>query len=402
MFIRISLVCATFLALFVVAALFSTAAPTTAQDTSPVPTPTPLPTLPITESELAELCDSAQIYVLEADVSRPEPSQPRTVTLAWWDYLVYDLLIYDLEEPPAVSYRIQRQSADAGVDAGWQTLATVTGATSWVGEAELGSWVYRVAVVEINVRGASRECKPDWAEVNVDVLSADDLIEAELQYFCDEVEIYGLYASVSHSTNWPDETLTLRWNDTLQALRNPDYHPESLTIHHRIEQATAPVTDNTEWQLVAEVIDETTWTGSAEPGTWVYRVAVVKIQDSGVEVECDPKWEFADVRILTEAERAKLERQRSILITESVRCATDDLTSNLRSPARSVVSEYVEERIGVIFAELDNSGDEASSLGALVYWTILMCSDERPNFFGFNLGQSWAMLLLFDDFDDFF
>ena len=397
MFIRISLVCATFLALFVVAALFSTAAPTTAQDTSPVPTPTPLPTLPVTESALAELCDSAHIYVLEADVSRPEPSQPRTVTLAWWDDLVYYL-----EEPSAVSYRIQRQRANAGVDADWQTLATVTGATSWVGEAELGSWVYRVAVVEIDVLGVSRECKPNWAEVSVDVLSADDLIEAELQYFCDEVDIFALYASVSRSTNWPDETLTLIWNDPLQALRHPDYHPEALTTHYRIEQATAPVADNTEWQLVAEVIGESTWTGPAEPGTWVYRVAVVKMQDSGVVVECDPKWELVDVRILTEAERAKLERQRSILTAESVRCATDDLTSNLRSAARSVVSEYVEERIGVIFAELDNSGDEASSLGTLVYWTILLCSDERPNFFGFNLGQSWVMLLLFDDFDDFF
>ena len=299
-----------------------------------------------------------------------------------------------------MSFQVERRNADTAENGDWQALATVVNDYSWTGNAEPGSWIYRVATVEIQANGNSQRCKPGWVHVSIDVLTADELVRAALLQSCLEAEVYDLRATVAVASNWPDKTLTLQWNAGLYFNDVSDQLPRSDVIHYRVERTGAPDRDNSHWQTVAEVANERTWTGPANPGRWIYRVAVVKVESGGVAVDCEPRWATTEVRILTDAERARLEQQRSILMKESVRCATDDLTNNLRSSARAVVGEYVEERLGEIFAEMDDNGDETSTFHALVYWTILLCSDDRPSFFGFSPGLSWAMLLLFDDYSN--
>ena len=388
MIIRASIAGGALLMLTAIAMFLSSTATTMAQEPTPAAAP----------SVQAESCDVAYLHYLDARVSWPNSDQPRTVTLEWWDELRYYL-----EEPYDASYRIERRNAESNGSADWETLETVTNTNSWKGPVELGTWIYRVAIVSVEVDDVSWECRPQWAEVSVNVLTEEELIEAELELFCNHAYIWELYATVADSTNWPDETLTLEWHDELMYFvmyhggSDDRFYVELEAIHYRIEKTAAPADDNAVWQTVAEVLDEGTWTGSAEPGKWVYRVGVVKIEGNGVTRECKPLWAETKVTILTEEERAEQERQREVLIAESVRCATNELTDNLNRSAMEAVGAYVEERIDEIVGGFDSYGDSATHFRQLVVLTVLLCSDEGPGSY-YGYGGSWAMVLLLDDY----
>ena len=364
-------------------------------------------------------CDAIHIYNVNARVSHPETA--RTVTLEWSDDAGYHI-----EGEYEVTYQIERRANEAD-SADWETLGTVAGVQHWTGDAGLGAWVYRVGMVSLQVDDEVFDCSPQWAAVEVSVLTRDELIEAELDQFCDAAEVYGLEARATDPGDGSDRMLILEWHDELIRLLLPLPHSDDLQyyvvleeIHYRVERTTAPGGEDSTWEVLGEVVrtieplapgplnlfanltEPAEWTGPLQPGEWVYRIGMVEVKGSGVARECgNPRWAELHATVLTEAERAELKARRAVLVAQAVRCATDSLTGNMDAAAREVVGIFIEEQINEITAGFDEQyHDEAARFRELVTLTILLCSDEPPG--GRHAeGVSWAMILLLD-YDDYY
>ena len=257
------------------------------------------------------------------------------------------------------------------------------------------------------------------------MLARDELIEVELDQFCDAAEVYALEARAPGPGDGSDRMLVLEWNDELTQLVLPfnaelQHYVDLEEIHYRVERTAAPVGEGSTWHvlgktvrtieplvpgalnLFANLAGPAEWTGPLQPGEWVYRVGMVEIKGSGVTRECgNPHWAELHITVLTEAERAELKARRGVLAAQAVRCATDSLTGNMDAAARQVVGIFVEEQINEIIAGFDEQHpDETARFRELVTLTILLCSDEGP---GGRHGEgiSWAMVLLLD-YDDYY
>ena len=382
--------------------------------------PSPRPTHgALTAQETPQYCNVALVNHVDVQVSHP--GTERTVTLVWWDEIEYFI-----EGEYTAVYQIERRPTEAS-DTDWEMLGTVAGIQYWTGDARLGEWMYRVGVVSLRMDNEVLDCSPQWTEVNVSVLTQDELIEVELGQFCDAAEVYALKARATDPGDGSDRMLILEWNDELVQLVLPLPHNDDLQyyvdleeIHYRVERTTAPGGEGATWEVLGEVVrtieslvpgvlnlfanlsEPTEWTGPLQPGEWVYRVAMVEVKGSGVMRECgNPYWAEIEITVLTEAERAELKARRAVLVAQAVRCATDSLAGNMDAAASEVVGIFVEEQINEIIAGFDEQHyNETARFRELVTLTILLCSDEGPG--GRHAeGVSWAMILLLD-YDDYY
>ena len=371
----------------------------------------------LTAQETPQYCNIA--LVNDVDVQVSHPGTERTVTLVWWDEIEYFI-----EGEYTAVYQIERRPTEAS-DTDWEMLGTVAGIQYWTGDARLGEWMYRVGVVSLRMDNEVLDCSPQWTEVNVSVLTQDELIEVELGQFCDAAEVYALDARATDLGDGSGRMLTLEWRDELMYLLSPshneyDYYVDLEEVHYRVERTTAPGGEGATWHVLGKTVrtigalapeplnllinlsEPVEWTGPLQPGEWVYRVAMVEIKGSGVTRECgNPRWTEIEITVLTEAERAELKARRAVLVAQAVRCATDSLTGNMDAAARKVVGIFVEEQINEIIAGFDEQyHDETARFRELVTLTILLCSDEPPG--GRHAeGISWAMILLLD-YDDYY
>ncbi len=380
--------------------------------------PNPRPTHgALTAQEAPRYCDAIHVYHVDAQVSHP--GAERTVMLEWFDDAEYHI-----DGGYKATYQIERR-ADESDGADWETLDTVAGVQHWTGDAELGVWVYRVGIASLRVDDEVFDCSPQWAAIEVSVLARDELIEVELDQFCDAAGVHGLDARATDPGDGSDRMLVLEWHDELTELLLPhrsdlQYYVDLEEIHYRVERTAAPGGEGSTWHVLGKVVrtieplvpgpfnlfanlsEPAEWTGPLQPGEWVYRVGVVEIKGSGVVRECDnPYWAEIEITVLTEAERAELKARRAVLVAQAVRCATDSLTGNMDAAAHAVVGIFVEEQINEIIAGFDEQyHDETVRFRELVTLTILLCSDEPPG--GRHAeGISWAMILLLD-YDDYY
>ena len=392
--------------LVALAALLTPAAPTSAQIpvATPLPiTPTPEPTAPPppthpsnedaeTLVQLEAYCYELQVYDLNAEVVNSEDGQGKTVSLYWWS----DWKYRDFPEEVTPYYRIQRQShaKDAPTGDNWETVvAAVEDTDSWEGPIEPGHWHYRVRLVGLTSGNLSRECEPQWAEYILNVPTPQE----ELEQYCEVAYIYNLSATVEPSSGDQEgDTVTLEWETDYEYYYYDYPHlPDDTVVGYRIERMRdAPDDDESSWETVAEVSDKTTWTGPVEPGSWIYRVALVSLQSGDFTGQCSkPNWSYeVEVWVPTAEERVQEENDRRILIEQTTTCATDALASNLTPAAREVVGRHIERKVAEVAREYERSED-------LITLAVLFCSDgELMSAYGFSLSSQVLILsMLFDD-----
>ncbi|MYC31869.1 MAG: hypothetical protein F4X64_01680 [Chloroflexi bacterium] len=382
-------------AVAVMATLSLTAAPTAAQEPIPATPPPPTPTPELTSEsdakaldEMHEYCHDGEVIELEADVGGTEVVNGvefKTVSLQWWSKRSY----WDLPEGMLAYYRIQRQSHDKDDPTGdeWQTVETVTNTDVWKGVVETGHWHYRVGLLGLVSGDLVHECQTtQWAEDIFNVLTPQE----ELEQTCETAYVYHIGATVEPAPDGQGEVVTLEWR--------LDYYypgvPEGTELTYRIERVRDDSGGSaSSWEKVAEVSDMTTWNGLAEPGNWIYRVALVSLQAGGLVGQCEkPHWEKVGVWIPTAEERVREESDRDILINEATRCATDTLTENLSPAGREVVARHVEGRVSEVAADIDDNEE-------LVTLAVLFCADGEL-FSGYGLSfsaQMYILLMLFDE-----
>ena len=365
--------------------------------TTPIPSTTPTPANPPertgaddaeTLEQLKTYCRDAQPQEVVAIVFDAGDGPGKTVSLEWWANADY----WRLPDGMLAHYRIQRR-ADDGDE--WQTLETVTNTDVWKGPAEIGHWIYRVGLVELVSGEATRECQPQWPEASVDVLTPQE----ELQQYCDSLYVYNIEATGEPATDGHGGTLTLRWQSG-HDLPYPFHSyfgfpalPEGTVITYRIERMR-DARDGSEgsWETVAEVRDTKTWTGIVEPGRWIFRVALVRLQTDDLVQQCQkPQWGEVEVLVLTAEERAKAESDQRILVEQATSCALDVLSDNLTPEASAVIGEYIRSSISDIAMYSD--------FGELATITVLFCTDREAGGDRYDYPpsrQEFILLVLFD------
>ncbi len=384
-------------ALVAIAALSFTAAPTAAQEpTPPAPTATPLPPAepPIippedteTLAQLESLCYEGFVYQLHAEVVSARDGQGKTVSLQWRS----DLQYWEFPEEITPYYRIQRQTHDKDAPTGeeWETVDTQPNIDVWEGPVETGHWHYRVRLVGLTSGDSQHECEAaPWAEDIFNVLTPQE----ELAQHCEGAHIYDLTATVKPSFYGQGDTVTLEWDLVLRYALPPDA-VRKLRVERMRDGDESDRESN--WETVATVNDTDTWTGPAEPGNWLYRVALVSLQAGDLAAQCEElNWSYeVEVWVPTAEERTREASDRKILIEQATTCATDVLTSNLTPAARTVVGRHIDERVVELAKEFERAED-------LVVLTVLFCSEgELVSSFGISISaQLYILSLLFEDF----
>lgn len=384
-------------------ALSLTAAPTAAlgqpqTEATPAPPPPPPPPTPTPEpateedaetlAEMQEYCHDGEVRDLYADVAGTEVVNGvefKSVSLQWWGKRSY----WDLPEGMLAYYRIQRQSHDKDDPTGdeWQTVDTVTNTDVWEGVVEAGHWHYRVGLIGLVSGDLIHECQTtEWAEAEVNVLT----LQEELEQTCEIAYVYDhIDATVKPAPDGQGETITLEWW--------LDYYfpgvPEGTALTYSIERVRHnPGGSAGSWETVAEVVDTDTWNGPAEPGKWIYRVALVSVQAGDLAAQCEkPQWAEVEVWVPTAEERAREASDRRILIEQATICAKDALTANLAPAAQEVVGRHIEERVAEVVADSERTED-------LVQLVVLFCSDREGNLlFGLLDSTTFILFTLFDD-----
>ena len=385
-------------ALAAMIALAPTATPTAAQGQSqPEPTLNPTNTPePIAEEDaeeqplalLKQYCRDGQVYDLYASIT--EVGDERGVSLEWGS----DLQHWDLPEGTLAYYRIERQThaREAPTGKQWQVVDTVHSTDVWKGPVETGHWHYRVRLIGLVSGDLVHECEQvKWAETEVDVLTRQE----ELEWYCESAYVSSFTAIVGQIPGGQSETVTLEW----WLAYDYDYYYDYIallkgtTSTYRIERALYnPGGNKGGWETVAYVNDTNTWTGAAEPGKWVYRVALISLQAGDLKQKCEkPNWGETDVWIPTSEERAREASDRRILIEQATACATDALTANLSPAAQEVVARHIKQRVAEVAGESELAAD-------LVPLVVMFCADTGNNAF-FGLDNTTFILLTLFDYD---
>ena len=394
-------------ALAVMFTLSFTATPTTAQQPTPstaVPAATPEPTPSSTnmpDSTSAEdtetlalmdqYCHDGQPYELYIDVV--DDGQGKIVSLSWQAHVNY----WDLPEGLEANYRIERRTHGRYSDGGeWQVVATITDADTWKGPADVGHWHYRVGLVSLQSGDLVRECQAKWAAQSIDILTTQEEFEQQ----CGSINIYDLTATIDPSPDGQGETVTLKWGTyhNYNQYDSPALPEGTVWLYHVERSRVALDGSKGDWQMVAEVSDTNTWTAVAEPGAWIYRVALAALQVGDMTHQCEkPLWEKTEVLwVLSAEERAREASDRRILIEQATMCAKDALTANFTPEAQEVLSRHIERRVAEVVADHDS---EELLTYDLVTLAVLFCADgEIVSGYGFSLSaQTYILFVLFDE-----
>ena len=383
------------------AALSLTAAPTAARgqpqtEATPLPPPPPTPTLDPaadedveTLAQLKKYCHDGAVYDLYATVADADEGQGKTVSLEWWA----DLHYWELsEEETLVYYRIERQShaRDAPTGEQWQVVDTVHTTNVWSGPVETGHWHYRVRLIGLVSGDLIHECQETkWAETEVNVLTPQE----ELAHACESTYVYYVAAWVEPTSDGQGETVALEWQ-----LDHYYYHgyttpPDDAVLTYKIERASDYPGSESNWETVAEVSDKNTWNGPAEPGKWIYRVALVSLQAGDLAAQCEkPQWAETNVLwIPTAEELAQEKNDRRVLAEQLTTCATDALTTNLTPAAREVVGRHIERRVSEITEDYGSQD--------MIPMVVMFCTEaEGGLFFGDNTAYILRTLFDYDDY----
>ena len=350
----------------------------------------------------AERCENARITDLYADGYLSGIKGPAYVVLEW--SLDINPWPKDLYVEEAV-YRIHRRPADSNT---WEFVDTVNDRKHWEGAPRPGRWIYHVGLFSLRTDGVIEECDGVGAEITVDLPTEAELTPELLGELCEWSEVVWLEA-----VRPDDGSLMLKWEDDLDYfyenveddLRDWRWEAYTLradTVVYRV-QRSATARDNTPlgWTTLTETTGRT-WTGSAEPGYWTYRVGTVRMTKGSVAVDCEPWYAEVHLRIQTAEEAAEQARQSAILQAEATRCATATLTSSLQGEARQIVTNVVAERIAEALAESGDENHPDEAFFDLVTLTVLLCAEEGPPIgYGLDAGPSWSTLVLLGlaDFD---
>lgn len=140
------------------------------------------------------------------------------------------------------------------------------------------------------------------------------------------------------------------------------------------------------------------WTGPADFGDWIYRVATIRLEGGGAIQDCEVWWAEVEVRILTGEERARQEGRITALKSEMIRCGTAKLTKDIQGEARQVVADYVAGRVAEIIADQEGYRDPDKGFQTLVALTVLICTEEeQPSPYGGHFGSTWSVLMMLEE-----
>ena len=350
----------------------------------------------------AEYCESARITDLDAYGHPAGIKEPGFMVLSW--SLDINPWPEDLYVEEAI-YHVHRRPAGSDT---WEFVATVSDRTDWEGAPKSGEWIYHVGLVSLRTNGDTETCDGVGAETTIDLPTEAELAPGLLSELCERSEVVWLEV-----VRPGDGSLMLKWEDNQDYfykdveddLRHWEWDASTFkadTVVYSVQRsATAP--DNTPlgWTTLADT-EGRTWTGTAEPGHWTYRVGTIRMTKGEVVAECEPWYAEAHLHIQTAEEAAEQARRSAILQAEAIRCATATLTSNLQGEARQIVADVAAKRIAQTLAERKDENYPDGAFHALVTLTVLLCTAEGPPT-GYGLGgsPSWNTLILLDlaDFD---
>ena len=128
---------------------------------------------------------------------------------------------------------------------------------------------------------------------------------ARMKQYCQDGEVYDLYATVADSGEGLGKTVSLEWWS--------DWHyedlPEGMLAYYRIQRQSHDKDDPTgdEWQTVDTVTNTDIWNGVVETGHWHYRVGLIGLVSGDLVHECEAtQWAETMIDVLTPQE--ELER----------------------------------------------------------------------------------------------
>ena len=231
---------------------------------------------------------------------------------------------------------------------------------------------------------------PQTPPVTLEPLTPDEFLELAGSV-CNAVEVRSLRAELD------GDALELDWHTSYYSGPHLGPRYRGYEIGCRIERRReASNGAEANWDLVAEVTYRSRWSGPADPGQWLYRVAVWSIAKDGQTLECEeePDWREIPIHVPTAEERAQAEAQRQVLLTEATRCARASLTANVAEEALPVVTAQIEAAVAERFAE--NEGIE--SLMELTKLTLTLCSGASGSDEGTSELTPWITTILFDPF----
>ena len=228
---------------------------------------------------------------------------------------------------------------------------------------------------------------PQTPPATLEPLTPDEFHEL-VGSVCNAVEVRSLRADLD------GDTLELDWRTSHYSGPHlgPRYH--GYEIGYRIERRREASNDaEANWDLVAEVTYRSRWSEPAEPGHWLYRVAVWAITKDGQTLQCEgtPDWREIAANVPTAAERAQAEAQRQVLLAEATRCAKVSLTANVAEEALPVVTAQIEAAVAERFAEKE--GPEV--LMELTELTLTLCSGASGSDEGASELTPWIAVRLF-------
>ena len=135
--------------------------------------------------------------------------------------------------------------------------------------------------------------------------AAAEAIEAviRMEGYCQDGEVYDLYATVADSGEGTGKTASLEWWSDLLYWDLPD---EETLAYYRIERQShdkdAPTGD--QWETVATVHSTNLWEGPVTTGHWHYRVRLIGLVSGDLVHECQQvKWAETEVNVLTPQEK---------------------------------------------------------------------------------------------------
>ena len=356
--------------------------------TAPTPTPPqPVPTLAPVELEefVGSLCNNLDLQDLSGYF------QADQIHLDWYTSYYDGPHIGPRYDGYDVHYRVERLLDQKGEGARvWYWVAAVTNDNWWAGPADPGQWIYRVAVSSITKNGQPLSCQGGlkWSQVVVAVpapLTPDEFAEFAGS-LCDQLVVHDLNAHLQ------EDTLQLNWYTSYYdgPYVGPRY--DNYDVVYRVERRPdQPDSDTGTWHFVAHVNRDHSWEGSAEPGRWVYRVAVSSITEEGQTFQChgNQGWEEVGVKVPTEEELALAAAQREILHAEVTRCAKEALTNNISDEALPIITSYIERTVAEQVADIDDNDELAG-------FTVTMCVQGNGADDGANAANLWLLLLLLD------
>lgn len=172
--------------------------------------------------------------------------------------------------------------------------------------------------------------------------------------------------------------------------------PDDAVLTYKIERASDYPGSERNWETVAEVSDKNTWNGPAEPGKWIYRVALVSLQSGDLAAQCEkPQWAETNVLwIPTAEELAQEKKDRRVLAEQLTMCAIDALTTNLTPEAREVVGRHIERRVAEVTYDYGSED--------MIPMVVMFCSNTESNpLFGLLDSTTFILQTLFD-YDDYY